>query len=362
MIRKPPQKKKALFLYNRLAGYFIACIKRLTETYPVEVHVVRLPVAEVAPFDFPEIKDVYTYNRFDYNDDELFALVDEIKPDFIFCNGWIDRTYMQVCRKYFGKVATVLTLDNPWFGSIKQYVGTVLARLTFPRMFSNVWVSGPPHLIYARKLGFTKEQTEIGKYAADFDFFHKQYLLFRDAKSHDFPKRIIYVGRYTKQKGVREMWNAFIRLQKEEPNDWELWCLGRGEYNNSFPRHDKIKNMGFVQPDDLPEYIGKTGVFILPSKIEPWGVVVHEFAAAGFPIITSNRTNAASLFLKDGSNGYEFRASDENSLFEAFRKLIHTPVSRLIQMGDNSVELAKQITPDTWSAQVWKWIKEYDDV
>ena len=179
----------------------MACLKRLTETYPVEVHVVRLPVSEVAPFDFPEIENVFTYDRHDYTDSQLLELVDQIKPDFIFCNGWVDRTYMQICRKYNGKVATVLTLDNPWFGSIKQYVGTILARLTFPRTFSNIWVSGPPHLIYARKLGFTKEQTEIGKYAADYDFFHKQYLLYRDEKSRAFPKRIIYVRRYTKLKG-----------------------------------------------------------------------------------------------------------------------------------------------------------------
>lgn len=362
MNQKPSSKKKALFLYNRLAGYFMACLKRLTETYPVEAHVVRLPVSEVAPFDFPEIENVFTYDRNDYNDDQLMNLVDELQPDFIFCNGWIDRTYMQICRKYNGKVATVLTLDNPWFGSLKQYVGAILARLTFPHTFSNIWVSGPPHLIYARKLGFTDEQTSIGKYSADFDFFYNQYLRNRDLKAAEFPKRIIYVGRYTRLKGVREMWNAFIRLQRDEPNEWELWCLGRGEYNTIFPKHEKIKNIGFVQPSELPGYISKSGVFILPSLIEHWGVVVHEFAAAGFPLITSNRTNAASLFLKDGYNGYEFKAGDENSLYEALRKLVHTPVSRLIQMGDNSVELAKQITPDTWSAQVWKWIKQYGDV
>src|SRR4051812_27786775 len=127
MMQHPPEKKKALFLYNRLAGYFMACLKRLTESYPVEAHVVRLPVAEVAPFDFPEIKDVHTYDRYDYNDEQLFELVDKIKPDFIFCNGWIDRTYMKVCRRYYGKTATVLTLDNPWFGSIKQYIGVAIA-------------------------------------------------------------------------------------------------------------------------------------------------------------------------------------------------------------------------------------------
>lgn len=361
MNHKPPaMRKKALFLYSRMAGYFIACVKRLTEAYPVDVHIVRLPVTDVAPFNFSALPNVYIYDRYDYDDEQLLRLVNEINPDFIFCNGWIDRTYMGICRKYFGKVATVLTLDNPWLGTAKQQVGIVLARITFPRMFSDVWVPGPPHLIYARKLGFRKEQILIGKYSADFNWFYNQYKINHDAKLASFPKRIIYVGRYTTLKGVKEMWNAFIRLQTDEPNDWELWCLGKGEYNSIFPVHSKVKNFGFVQPSDLDKFISQTGVFILPSQIEHWGVVVHEFAAAGYPIISTDRTNAASLFLKDGHNGYSFKAGDEESLYQAFKKLIHTPISELQLMGERSIQLARIITPDTWSTQVWHWIQKYE--
>lgn len=354
------QRKKALFLYNHLAGYFLSSVKRLTESYPVDVHIVRLPVHEIAPFNFEELPHVFIYNRLDYDDEQLIKLVDNLSPDFIYCNGWIDRTYMNICKKYFAQVATVLTLDNPWLGSVKQHVGSLLGRIAFPKMFSHVWVPGPPHLKYARKLGFTKEQTFIGKYTADFDWFNDQYKSNRDAKAAHFPKRIIYVGRYTKLKGVKEMWNAFIRLQQEQPNEWELWCLGRGEYDADFPKHDKIKNFGFVQPKELDKFIEQTGVFILPSQIEHWGVVVHEFAAAGYPIISTDRTNAVSLFLKDGYNGFEFKAGDENELYLTLKKLIHTPAKELMIMGDRSVQLARIITPDSWSGQVWKWIMQYD--
>ncbi len=359
--KSPTPRKKALFLYSRMAGYFIACVQRLTEAFPVDVHIVRLPVNDVAPFNFSELPNVYIYDRYDYDEQQLQKLVQDIEPDFIFCNGWIDPGYLKICRKYYGKVATVLTLDNPWLGTIKQYVGTLLARIAFPRMFSNVWVPGPPHLIYARKLGFKKDQTFIGKYSANFNWFNNQYKINHDAKLANFPKRIIYVGRYTELKGVKEMWNAFIRLQNAEPNEWELWCLGKGEYTDRFPVHEKVKNFGFVQPSDLDKFIAQTGVFILPSQIEHWGVVVHEFAAAGYPIISTDRTNAASLFLQDGHNGFRFKAGDEESLYQAFKKLIHMPVAELQQMGERSIELARIITPDTWSAQVWQWIEKYQN-
>lgn len=40
------------------------------------------------------------------------------------------------------------------------------------------------------------------------------------------------------------------------------------------------------------------GVFILPSRIEPWGVVVHEFSAAGFPLLLSDQVGSAESFWK----------------------------------------------------------------
>jgi len=43
--------------------------------------------------------------------------------------------------------------------------------------------------------------------------------------------------------------------------------------------HDK----GFVQPSDLPNIFAQAGVFILPSRYEPWGVVIGEALASGLP-------------------------------------------------------------------------------
>ncbi|MBL7925826.1 MAG: glycosyltransferase [Bacteroidia bacterium] len=353
-------RKKALFLYNRLAGYFLDCVKQLTQSYPVDVHIVKLPVNQVAPFQFETLPNVTMYNRNELTNKQLMQLCDEINPDFIFCNGWVDKTYLAICRKFKGRVATVLTLDNPWLGTAKQYIGSAIAQLSFRFIFSDVWVPGPPHVIYARKLGFKPQQIFTGKYTANYEWFYNQYKLNYEAKHQNFPKRIIYVGRYTTLKGVEEMWQAFIKLQQTHPNPWELWCLGKGEHEAIFPKHPNIKNFGFVQPANLNTFIAQTGVFILPSKIEHWGVVVHEFAAAGYPIITSNRTNASSVFLKEGINGFTFKSADAESLYQVLLRLISLPDDALLAMGDASVLLAAAITPNTWSDRVWQWIKAYE--
>ena len=86
-----------------------------------------------------------------------------------------------------------------------------------------------------------------------------------EKKQLDFPKKILYVGRYVKHKGIHELWNAFITLYNNGFNDWELICIGTGPEVGM--KHKGIKHVGFVQPNELSDYMAKSGVFVLPSFI-----------------------------------------------------------------------------------------------
>jgi len=160
------------------------------------------------------------------------------------------------------------------------------------------------------------------------------------------------------QKGVKELWRAFASLHEEERADWELWCLGKGELEDQIPCHPAIYKFGFVQPKELTPYLEKTGVFILPARYEHWGVVVHEFAAAGFPLICSLTTSAASVFLKNGENGYYTKPGSEHSIRDALRRVIALPDEKLWEMAEKSMTLATKITPLTWSATLWNLINQ----
>ncbi len=343
-----PSPKKILFLYNELAGYFLACIEKLSTLYDVEIHVVRYPLNPVAPFEFKFNDHIKYYERKNYNRTQLIALAKEINPDLIFTGGWMDKDYIAV-SKSFKNIPVVLTSDMPWLGSVKQNIATVIGPLYLPRIFTHCWVPGEPNAVYARKFGFKNDRLLTGMYSADFDLFQQYYLKNKESKGNLFPKKFIYVGRYSELKGVKELWQAFIQLQNEQPNEWELWCLGKGEYDNDFPQHDKIKNFGFIQPKDLSKFIGETGVFILPTHYEHWGVVVHEFAAAGFPLICSTTTSAATTFLREAYNGFYTKPKEVATIVEAMKKTISLSDKDLFEMGERSVELSKQITPETWS-------------
>jgi len=342
---------KILFLYTEIAEYFISCCNALTDK-GVEVHVVRFPVNKEAPFQFKFNKNIHVYERNNYNYDSLKKLTERIQPQIIICSGWIDKVYLKICGNYFRKIITVLTLDNHWNGSLKQRIATAISPYYLKKKFSHCWVPGNKQYEYASKLGFKEKNILTGFYSCDFELFYSQFLLNQNIKKENYPHRFIYVGRYYEFKGIKDLWSAFIDLQNENPNDWELWCLGTGDIEPI--QHPQIKHFGFVQPQNLPDYIKQTSVFILPSHFEPWGVVVHEFAAAGFPIICSDKVGAVEAFVEDGKNGFVFKSGDVNELKQQLLKTIKLTNLELDIMAQNSVEKSKSITPQKWAEKICK--------
>lgn len=347
------ERKKIVFLYTELATYFLACIEKLLQHPNVEAHIVYWPVNKEAPFNFSFSENSKIYNRSDFHSPEkLLELINNIQPSTIYCSGWIDKTYLKICKEYKKKIPVIVGFDNQWKGSLKQYFAVLISPFKISNHFTHCWVPGELQYEYALRLGFKKENILTGLYSCDYNFFHNQYLANKKSKQNQFPKRFIYVGRYVKHKGIKNLWQAFIEFQNEKANDWELWCLGTGDIEPI--DHPKIKHFGFVQPNDLIQHIKETGVFVLPSHFEPWGVVVHEFAAAGFPIVCSDAVGAKTAFVEHNVNGYIYKAGDISELKNQLRKIMELRDEKLFQMAEKSIEKAKQITPEIWSEKLIK--------
>lgn len=348
---------KILFLYTELSEYFLSCVNVLSQKSNSEIHIVRWSVNKEAPFNFSFPDNVKIYERNNFDKYSLIELVSKIIPDIIYCSGWLDKEYLSVCKSFRNKIPVVVGFDNHWKGSLKQQLGSLFSKITIQNYFSHCWIPGKPQEEFARRLGFDKSNTLYGFYSCDYNLFHNYYLKYKEQKRKNFPHRFIFSGRYVHSKGINNLWQAFIDLQKENPNDWELYCLGTGDIKQVI--HPKIKHFGFVQPKAMEKYIADTGVFVLPSTFEPWGVVLHEFAAAGFPLICSNEVGAAEKFLQENENGFMFKAGNISALKEAMRKIISLSDEKLIKMGEKSAELAKQITPDIWADTLMSILKTH---
>lgn len=338
---------KILYLYAEVMGYTMATIKELS-VQGAEVHVVHWDKDKLTPYKMTDYLNVNPYPRSGHSLASLRALAQKVEPDITVVSGWQDKTYLGVAlwlRKQ-GKVV-VCGFDDQWHGTLKQYLAAVLGLSRyFTRYFSHAWVAGVYQYEYARKLGFRKQEIIFDLYSADLTLFHRAYQKSLARKTSAYPHRFLFVGRFEPIKGLDTLLGAWQQLT-DHCGDWELHLIGNGSLKDQLAATPGVVVKDFMQPDKLVNEISETGCFILPSRGEPWGVVVHEFAAAGLPLIVSDVVGATTSFLVPGMNGFHFNANDISGLASAMKQIIRTADIELANMGHASNLLSTRITPET---------------
>lgn len=345
-------KKRIVFLYTELAEYIKTCMDALAEQ-GVEVHVFHYPVSPEAPFKFDfENSGCKFHLRTEFSRTQLLHAIINIDPQAIVCSGWIDKEYVSICRELHIKIKTILIIDNQLEKGLKPRLARERAKRLFKPAFDMAWVPGKPQVEYAEKLGFKTNEIHIGFYTIDVERWNQ---INANNSTDDFPHRFVFVGRYLEFKGVVELWDAFSQI---DTKGWELYCAGNGDLFPTRRVHKEIHHVGFVQPVDLYKFVAQGGVFILPSRKEPWGVVIHEFAAAGYPIIATENVGSASAFLKDEINGYLIKSNNIAELKDAMKKIIDSSDQKLFEMGLESKYLAGKIDIDTWVKTALEYVEE----
>ena len=255
--------------------------------------IVHWPIHPEAPFQFKSTDHYTLHPKEKHSRESLKQLLAQINPTAIVCSGWMDSDYNAVAKAYQKHIPVVLTLDNWWTGSLKQRLAALTAPWFIHRRFNRAWVPGEPQIPFAQKLGFSGHSLATGFYCADPKPFQAIY----EKRQETSPsKKILYIGRYLDVKGVRELWSAFIQLSDEFP-EWELHCIGTGELWDSRVIHPKIIHHGFKQPRELEPHYG-CRVLRHAQQKGTLGVVLHEMAIAGLPLLATQLVGASSQFLE----------------------------------------------------------------
>jgi glycosyltransferase involved in cell wall biosynthesis len=350
---------RVLYLYSEVMGYTMATIRALLKK-GAEVHVVYKNRGKLTPYQPPVVENLYFYPRSSQTDETLEQISKKVDPQITVVSGWVDKEYLKVARKLrTGGKIVICGLDGQWHGSLRQRMANVLGRFHFfSHFFSHAWVAGVYQYEYARELGFAKKEIIFDLYSADLDLFSSAYCECAKIKEKKYPHRFLFVGRLDLVKGLDVLLEAWRELGGQR-KDWELHLIGNGSLKDELIETPSIVVKDFLQPDDLVHEISSAGCFVLPSRREPWGVVVHEFAAAGLPLICSDVVGAAASFLIDGSNGYLFKSLDFSDLSSKLLNIIHAADEDLNKMGQVSVNLSRRITPDTSSANLLSLYKNH---
>lgn len=336
-----------LYLYAEVMGYTMATIKSLVD-HGNTIHLVYWDEKKITPYRFSKYKNLHTYSRSSQSYHSLKSQILSINPDITVVSGWQDTMYLKLARflRRNNKIV-VIGFDDQWHGTFRQQLGSFLGKCGLLNLFfSHAWISGMYQFEFARKLGFKKESIVYDLYSADLSLFHSVYYASKLVKKVSYPHRFIFVGRLEKVKGLENLISAWNLLGSRR-KDWELVIIGSGTLKDKIINKSRVVLIDFLQPKDLINEIPKSGCFILPSIFEPWGVVVHEFAAAGLPLIVSNCVGASTEFLVHGLNGYLFNPNSVSQLSKAMLNVISKSDEELIKMGACSHDFSFHITPET---------------
>ena len=341
--------RRILISVYHISGYLMAEVASLIDC-GAEVAIIEYPCgfSRVAHQSFMTIKwiDMATVR----NVKGVLESLNGWSPDTILCCGWDDKLARKVA-KYFRRrgATTVVGVDNPWERSLRQIAHCIISRFYLTHIFDFGWGAGAPQTRYLRFLGFSKDRIKKGFYAADTE----KFLSLTHENKGPWPHSFIYVGRYAAEKNMRRMERGFLKALKSMPeSDWKLCCIGDGELWEERTIHPCIKHLGYKLPSELQDFVRESGCFVLASTNEHWGVVVHEFALMGLPLICSRRVMSVTDFLLEGENGFLFNPYDEDDIAEAFCAIMRMQDDALSRMGRKSRELGMRLTTNDWAERL----------
>ena len=337
-------------LWTGLSGYLNACLKELASREGVELFVCHNAPESNAPFD--ESQFTWIQNRLMWRSKRDLEKLDErlraFEPEILIHPGWLVPIYRRMARKYANKCWRVMAMDNCWLATWKQRAGTWISPYYLHPLADAVWLPGERQAVFARKLGFKQQSILRGLYACDQPAIVATHLA-RVKEARALPHSFLFVGRFVNQKGIATLARAYEAYRRCRPDPWPLVCYGTGPLRSELEGKPGIQVEGFAQPDQMPEILGAAGCLVLPSKFEPWALVVHEAASGGLPILASEKVGSAVHLVQPGYNGFIFNSGDPKGLAVAMLRISDMSDAQLDQMSRASNALSQQFSPKRWA-------------
>ncbi len=162
-------------------------------------------------------------------------------------------------------------------------------------------------------------------------------------------KKIVSVGRLTKQKNHKLLIDAFGEIEKDFPQ-YELDIYGAGEIEGEIRSYiqdkaleDKVHLKGKV--DNIPDHIKDAYMFVHTANYEGLSNALLEAMAIGLPCISTNCAGADDA-IQNGINGLLVPVGDRAAIITAMRKILED--SHYAQeLGNNARKIADRYSAET---------------
>ena len=344
-----------IVLYAEVMPYNVVAFEAFVDKYEdYNLHVFCWDEnKKLTPYKQPLHKSIFYYNELEFDYFQLKNKIEELNPKLILISGRMEKKYLKIAlwaKK--NNIITVSNSDNQYLGTLKNRIAKIFSYFLYRRYFNYMQVPGKNQIDFCLKMGFKREQIFIPQCTANCSLFLQ----------NDYEKNskeyILFLGRLENVKGIELLIQTHKELYSVNKIKDKLMVIGNGSLKDELDlNYDGIEYFSFMNQEDLIVYLKKVKYFILPSNFEPWGVVVHEMAAAGLPLLITEATGAASTFVENGGNGFIYKENSKSELSKFLIKFNSFSEKDLINMSHKSREMSFQIEPDMWGESLLKLIK-----
>lgn len=178
--------------------------------------------------------------------------------------------------------------------------------------------------------------------------------------SNQESKHIIFVGRYTVQKGIPDLFRVWEKVFDKHP-DWYLDLYGDGDikeipYTEEYRKNRNI-HVHSSDPDIFSRYI-ESSIFVLTSLYEPFGLVIVEAMSCGLPVVAFDCPSGPANIINDGVDGFLIKNRDIDEFAEKLCMLIESPQLRL-EIGKSAIQSSKRYSAEQVMPQ---WISLFNQL
>lgn len=178
-----------------------------------------------------------------------------------------------------------------------------------------------------------------------------------------FDRFVLAMGRVVEKKGFDLLIDAFSQIADRHP---AVGLVIGGDGAARKVLHEKVRSSGLEGRVVLPGRFSRGNVrwatsrasaFVLPSRVEPFGIVVLEAMVAGLPVIVSGHGGAVEI-VRDGVDGLVVDPVDRQALGAAIDRLLSNGAERERLIGAGR----ERVRSFEWPVITREYLGLYDQV
>ena len=149
--------------------------------------------------------------------------------------------------------------------------------------------------------------------------------------------KFLFVGRYDKVKGIKELYSAIEKIPKDKA---EFHFVGPFEKQNQIKAGNVFYYGKLSDEKELQKIYDSCDALICPSHSEGMPNAVIEAMSRGLLILATD-TGAMSILVKNDINGYLIKKSSVNNIRKSIDSVLNLDTNQINDMKQKSLNLAK---------------------